>query len=182
MIKSKFTYTSLQVILFAAASLYSIDKVTAETIDSFSFCTNTCKTPHCEEPKIKARCEKVCKNDNLWMHVASLELSMSKDGKDFRKLKGAENKAKKEAMLYDTEIAKCLDIKAPEPTKEPVKEAPNKEHGQETGKATMTKDELCAAALTHEMRDLRHDQADLHVQEQNMVAALEGLRKGTPKD
>jgi hypothetical protein len=176
MTKTKYTYAKLQVALFAAVSLFSIDQAKAANIDHFSFCLNTCKAPHCDTASIKTDCKNKCKDE--WKQVASLELS--KENKEFRMSKDVK---KKDDMLYGTKIAKCLDQ-----TKETPKETPAEKplvpaaDPKEGNTNTITSKELCEAAIKHEMRALRSDQAELKIQEGNLASAVEHLNADVKKD
>jgi len=175
MTKTKFTYANLKVALFAAVSLFSIDQTKAENIDNFSFCLNTCKAPHCDSPSIKADCKKRCSDE--WKQVAKLDLS--KNNKDFRM--AAKDEKKRDAMLYESRIAKCLDEKVKEtPAEKPLIPAEPATAANNTN--TITSKELCEAAIKQEMRALRNDQAELKIQEGNMSAALDHLSADVKKD
>lgn len=165
--------TKLKATLFILASLFTAHKASAEKIDNFSFCLNTCTTTQCgTNPAIKSDCKKRCSND--WQQIASLELS--KNSKEFRTMK---DEKKKEMMLFTSEIAKCLDMNKIEmPTEKALPQADEKDGKTRPNEAkTISKDELCAAAIKHEMTALKNDQSALKAQEGNMAAALESLNK-----
>lgn len=168
-----FPTTKLKVSLFIVASLFAASKVSAEKIDNFSFCLNTCTTTQCDtNAAIKSDCKKRCSND--WQQIASLELS--KNSKEFRTTTDAK---KKDMMLFSSEIAKCLDMNKVEiPTEKALPQADERDKITKANEAkTISRDELCAAAIKHEMSALKNNQSALKTQEGNMAATLEAMNK-----
>lgn len=168
MIKLKFIYTTGQITLLALAFLFPAASASAINIDPFAFCTNSCKSPGlCEkETKLADQCRKVCSDDSMWKHVASLQMSQS--SKDFRTEK---DQKKKEAMLYKSPIAKCLGkTDEPHSTLAPA--------GLPNAKLDLC--EAAKAAVAKEKTDLEKLEVAVKTQEQNMAAILQSINPKTP--
>lgn len=168
--KIQFISFTLRVSLFASAFLYLGDAV-AINIDPFVFCNNSCKSPGpCDQKSIQADCKKFCKDDSIWKHVASLQ--MSSTSKEFRTEK---NQKKKDAMLYGAPMAKCLGLTAKESAKVETPASPLLPAAIPTN-TTNVKDALCAAAIEKEMSELERDQTALKTQNRDLKAVLEALQ------
>jgi hypothetical protein len=159
MIRTKFTHLARQTALLVSAILFCTNNASGLTVDANAFCTDSCKSPGlCStEPSLKRQCKKVCSPDHIWKQAASLQ--MSSNNKDFRMEKDA---GKKDKMLYDSPLAKCLDLTqpktdeakplppaAPTPVPVPVVKIPDQ------------KADLCTAALKNAMTALESDKKAL---------------------
>lgn len=154
--------------LVASTFLYAVGNAAAVNIDPFAFCTNSCKPELCsKEPTLKSRCEQVCKG--MWEQVGSLQMSSS--SQDFRKMtKGPEKKA----ALYNSPIAKCLDLKEPE-KKEPEKPKDSLVASGTTSSQSQP-NEICAAAIKKEMQALEQDKMALQTQNDELAKALGAMK------
>jgi len=174
MIHTKFFRFSRQMMLFASTILFCATNASALNIDPMAFCTNSCKSPGlCStEANLKSQCKKVCSPDHIWKQAASLQ--MSSNSKDYRLEKDAGKKGK---MLYESPLAKCLEMTAPKmeevkpldptPTPVPVVKLPDQ------------KEDLCTAALKKAMADLEsnktaldHGKTILETQKEDIAKAL----------
>jgi hypothetical protein len=177
MSRTKFTHLARQMTLFVSTILLCTNNASALNVDATAFCTDSCKSPGlCStEPNLKSQCKKVCSPDHVWKQAAKLQ--MSRDSKDFRMEKDA---GKKDTMLYDSPLAKCLELTpskteeakplppaAPTPVPVPVVKIPDQ------------KEDLCTAALKKAMTDLESDKSALdhgktilESQKQELAAAL----------
>lgn len=144
---SKFSYRSLQIILFAAASIYSIDNTTAESLDNISYCLNTCKSPHCDTTNVQTECKTKCSDESIWKQVAAVQLSDDANKVDksleaktiAQTFQNATGQAKTD-MLHTSPIAKCLNIESEKAKQEPAPMLP-------LDKLTKPEEDLCAAAM-----------------------------------
>lgn len=155
--------------LFTLSFVISIPHTQAINIDPFTFCNNSCKSPSCDEKNVAERCKKICSEDSTWKHVASLQMSSS--SKEFRMEK---DKTKKDHMLYEAPIAKCVG--KVKPVEETHKTDVGAKPVDETAKM---KEDLCAAALKKEMNALKHNKADLEAQNRELEAALHAIQSGS---
>ncbi len=185
MINTKLTRLTRQMTLLASTILFYTSDASGLNIDPTAFCTNSCKSPGlCStEANLKSQCKKVCSPDHIWKQAASLQ--MSTNSKDFRTEKDSDKKSK---MLYDSPLAKCLELTppkteeakplppaAPTPTPVPVVKIPDQ------------KEDLCAAALKKAMADLEsdktaldHGKTILETQKEDIAKALKA-HEATPK-
>ncbi|MGV8949035.1 MAG: hypothetical protein ACOH2E_06720 [Candidatus Paracaedibacter sp.] len=175
MIRIKFTHIARQMTLLVSTILLCTNDASSLNVDATAFCTDSCKSPGlCStEPNLKSQCKKVCSPDHIWKQSAKLQ--MSRDSKDFRM---EEDAGKKDKMLYDSPLAKCLELtqsKTEEakplppaaPTPVPVVKIPDQ------------KEDLCTAALKKAMTDLEsnksaldHGRIILESQKQELATAL----------
>jgi hypothetical protein len=174
MIKTPFISLALRASLVASAFLYSTGSASAINVDPFTFCTNTCKSPGpCDQETIQKDCKIRCKDDSIWKHVASLQMSNS--SKEFRMEK---NKAKKDSLLNQSPIAKCLALAVKEPSRvDPLAPPPYQTATAPTSSAnvTATKNDLCAAAIQAEIKALEQNKTALQGQKENLEAHLKQL-------
>jgi hypothetical protein len=122
------------------ASLFLfVEHTSAKTEDTYSFCSNTCRGQACNNVNTKQECKSKCLDGDMWKRIAATELNAS--GENYKK---EGDPLKKSNMLYDTQIATCLDITSkthqsvpePDPTFQPTPVADKS-----------TNNDLCAAAM-----------------------------------
>jgi hypothetical protein len=175
---------SLSFTLFAVAfgACAPDAKAVINKIDPFTFCNNTCHAPSCNQPSIAEQCKKECGDDNIWKHVASLQMSSS--SKDFRTEK---DKKKKDGMLYDTPIAKCLgkEKSAEEPSEADAKLKADleaaikaKADAEKAMEAEKKKNALCTTALHKAMTDFKSDETTLESQKREIESEIDQLKGG----
>lgn len=173
MIKVQFIPLIRRFLLFALAFLFSAGDAAALGIKPFDFCNNTCKVPGpCDQKSIAADCQKICKDDSIWKHVASLQMSSS--SREFRMEK--KDSEKKAGMLYEAPIAKCLGLTAKAEKAPPAPLPPAESSAKGAGIHSSVKDDLCAAAIKKEMEDLGRDKTALETQTHNLETTLKALQ------
>ena len=171
MIKVQFIPLIRRILLFALACLFSAGDAAALRVNPFDFCTNTCKSPGaCDQKSIAADCQKICKDDSTWKHVASLQMSSSKE---FRMEKDSE---KKDRMLYETPMAKCLGLTAKAENTPRTPLLPAEPPTKSAGIHPSVNNDLCTAAIKKEMEDLGRHKTALETQTHNLETTLKALQ------
>lgn len=157
---------------FVPAFFLSSQDTQSIDINPYVFCTNSCNPTSCSDLGIKARCQKICKDESTWKHVASLQ--MSKSSKDFRT---SPDKQKKDLMLYSSDIAQCLELKAPvsvlenpAPKPAPVPTSPSSSIGSIAH--PNVRDDLCGTAIRNEIAALHKDKQLMDTQIDAQAAEL----------
>lgn len=175
MIKKQYNRKILKTVLSASVVFFS-QEARGVNIDPFSFCTNSCKKPGlCEtDHKVKSQCEKMCGEEGMWKQVASLQMSNRTDeiGKKFRK---ETNKEFKDALLYGSPIAKCLDKVDPR-----LQKPDEKFELKAKGPAAVVpsgSQSMCSAALKAEIEALKKDEMMLEKQRKDLEEALSTAKK-----
>lgn len=171
MIKSFFTRYIYQILFITAISLICPHKTIARTMDSFSFCSNTCQGSKCNTARVKQDCKSKCKDEVIWKRIAKAEMDTT--SKEFQNEK---DEGKRTIMLFGSNIAKCLDLtptpivqqKVPEPQPLPAA-IPVRD------RFTNPKEDLCAAAMAAVSEDLslNHEAAADRVSEPNIFSLME---------
>ncbi len=171
MIKVQFIPLIRRILLFVLAFLFSASDAAALGINPFDFCTNTCKSPGpCDQKNIAVDCQKICKDDSTWKHVANLQMSSS--SKEFRMEKDSE---KKDRMLYETPMAKCLGLTAKAENTPHAPLLPAEPPAKSAGIHSVNND-LCTAAIKKEMEDLGRHKTALETQTHNLESTLKALQ------
>jgi hypothetical protein len=131
-LNTNFILKSLHISLYAMALMgLSLDRADA-AMDPFVFCSKNCSSPGpCDAPAVKAECANLC-TTSVWKNVAAAELKSTSD--EFR---GEKDITKKEKMVYQSKIAKCLGLESKETPPSPLLPAAEKHE----------RHDLCKAAL-----------------------------------
>ena len=184
MIHAKITRITRQLAFLAPTVLFFISDASGLNVDPFSFCASSCKSPGlCDTQANKVQCKEVCSGD-IWKQVSKLQ--MSRSSKEFRMEKDAN---KKDKMLYNSPLAKCLELKPHKEDLKPKEEEPTPPPPPAPSppspavpasmKVTAPKEDLCAAAVKKAMADLdsgktalEHGKIILESQKQKLAAVL----------
>lgn len=111
-------------------SLFFAEQSNANMEDSISFCTRNCTAATCNSSGAKGECKARCSDEKVWKIVAAKEMSGS------------------QANLYNSQIAKCLDLKPNDIVDQKIPEQqPKFEPKPVNDKITSPTQDLCAAAM-----------------------------------
>jgi hypothetical protein len=171
MIKSFFTRYFYQILCITAISLICPYKTIAHTMDTLTFCSNTCNASQCKTATVKDECKSKCLDEAIWKRIAKAEMDTTSE--EFR---NEQDEGKKTSMLYGSNIAKCLDLKPTQIVQQNVPEPqPLPAASPASDRITNPRNDLCAAAMAaaREELSLEHEAATNRISEQNIFSIID---------
>lgn len=170
MIKYRHIFMTIQMVTFLAALLVYSDPATAKTMDNYSFCSTNCRGAACNNASTKQDCKSKCSDVNIWKSIAITELNNKN-----QQFSNENDSSKKEKMLYNTDIAKCLGLKSNETHQSVPEPQPLLKANQANDKTTVSNHDLCAAAMaavSQEM-NLGFDTSTHQISNQDLFSIME---------